>query len=134
MTSALAQISSFFDSEFSRGSKFLDRNPTLYKTALVIIHICRASMTYTSPLFTVLVILPYSLLYRISVERSCPFRFTFAAMFGAFAFHLSLISPLGMIPLAAYAIMICYISHTDIENHIAKLSQDCCSNKPVKSI
>ncbi len=126
MTSALAQITFSCDSVFLSGSKFLDRHPTLYKTALVIIHICRASMLYTSPFFTALVILPYSYLYRISVERSCPFRFTFASLFGAFAFHLSLISPLGMIPLAAYAIMICYISHTDIENRMAKLDKSCC--------
>ena len=108
----------YFETQFRHASSFLDRHPNLYKLTLISIHIFRAAMTYSSPMFTSLIILPYSLIYRVAVERSCPFRFTFASLFGAAAYALTKHSSLGYIPLTSYVITICKISNSDINKRI----------------
>ncbi len=114
----------YFDTKFNHFSCLLDNHPNLYKLTLVSIHIFRAAMTYTSPLFTCAIMIPYSFIYRIAVERSCPFRFTFASLFGAAAYAFTKQSPLGYIPLTAYFITICTISNSDINNRM--LSNSSC--------
>ena len=110
------------DARFQKGSEFLDHHPTIYKVALFSIHFCRSWITYSVPMTSVAI----ALLYRVSVERSCPFRFTFPSLFGGLAIYLSKISPLGTIPLVAYSFAICYIVNSDVDAFLAKKSRTCC--------
>ena len=118
-----------FDSFCNRAATFLDHHPILYKTALIISHIFRGAMVfamiYISPLIGLATMIPLSLIYRISIERFCIFRFTLPSLFGGISLYLSHLTPLGFIPLTAYSIMICKTSNDDINNHL-KGRKSCC--------
>jgi hypothetical protein len=107
-----------FDSTCRSFGEKLDKHPTTYKIILVTLHIFRTAMLYTTPLLFFTVYLPLSLIYRVSIERFCCFKFSIPSLFGMTAFFLAERSPLGYIPLTVYVITICYISNRDIKNRI----------------
>jgi hypothetical protein len=118
-----------FDSLYKKGALFLDHHPVLYKTALIICHLFRAIMIYAmlsvAPLLSLGFLIPLSLLYRVSVERFCAIRFTLPSLFGGISMFLTKISPFGLIPLAAYSIMILYSSNKDVTSHLEKRGSCC---------
>lgn len=129
MISKLSSLKAGFDSTCDRLAKEFDKRPTLYKVSLVVSHIFRSVMMYglmsISPFVTFGVVLPLSLLYRVTVERFCAFRFTLPSLFGGAALILSGYSMIGYFSFAAYVGMVSYISHTDVENYMKK--KKCCS-------
>ncbi len=131
MIATFTNIKSQFDSTCERGGSFLDHNPNLYKTALLVSHISRAIMMYTafslSPIFACTILVPISLLYRVSVERFCCFRFTMPSLFGGIALYLVEKSMLGYIPLTAYSILACSIVNNDINTYMARPKNGCCA-------
>ncbi len=129
MIAALLNLKSNFDSSCNLLAKEFDKRPLLYKTALTVSHIFRAVMMCAlmslSPFFTFGVILPLSLLYRVTVERFCTFRFTLPSLVGGSAMIFAQTSIIGGFSLAAYVAMVSYISHNDIENYL-KSKTPCC--------
>jgi len=129
MIDTLSRIKTSFDSTCDTFAKEFDKRPTLYKTSLVVSHIFRSIMMYglmsLSPFFTFGVVLPLSLLYRVTIERFCAFRFALPSLVGGAALIFSQYSIFGYISLAAYIGLVTYISHKDIENYI-KSEKKCC--------
>ncbi|MBX9923823.1 MAG: hypothetical protein K2Y01_06905 [Rhabdochlamydiaceae bacterium] len=142
-----------FDATCNQAGSILDKKPTTYKVAIIAIHIFRAiailgmiEMTPFSPLTSLAILIPASLLYRAAVERFCTFRFTLPALVGGTAMWMtkqalislavkSAFSSIGTLfaaglavsSLAGYLIYICYLSHFDIERRMQNLQKSCCS-------
>jgi hypothetical protein len=131
MIDAVINLKSNFDSHCDSLAKEFDKRPFLYKTALVVSHVFRAIMMHTlmsiSPFFTFGIVLPFSLLYRVTVERFCAFRFTLPSLAGAAAMIFAENSLIGGFALAGYVGMVSYISHNDIENYL-KSKKPCCKH------
>ena len=143
-------------------TKYLDDHPRLYKICVVAIHIFRASCMYalmelsSLPLLTTCGLMAgASVLYRAAIERYCAWKFAIPSMIGGMAIwaaksaliaivaHKVFLSlgatigtALGILSLVSYIGWICYLSHKDIENHLAKNKgpeegttdcQPCCS-------
>lgn len=75
---------------------WLNKHPTVYKIVLIVMHIFRAlamiALMYFlpfGPLVNMAIGIGASLLYRITVERFCPYTFAVQACAGAAAFELS---------------------------------------------
>lgn len=147
ITNRLLEIQSSFNRAMDQVGVFLDEHPTTYKAALVACHLFRTypmyGMMLYSPVATGTLFLASSLLYRAAVERFCIFRFTLPAMAGGVSLWIAkatvtsllakgtfyslgtfLTGSLGVLPLIAYTVFICKISHNDIENLLKEKS--CC--------
>lgn len=127
-------------------AKFLEDHPRLYKICAVAIHIIRASSMYALmqvSLFPAAVtwglMIGATVLYRAAFEGVCPWKFTIPSMIGAGVIWVSratlitliagnaldslgdtLGTFLGLLSLISYVGWICYLSHKDIENRLAK--------------
>lgn len=144
----------YFDMGCEKIAEFLDQNPLLYKITLIACHIFRALtmgafMAYSllGSLATCSLTLFSSVLYRAGVERFCAFRFMMPSVLGAAAFWAAKAAAvsfvagaafstlgttlgfgLGVASLAGYLTFVCFISHSDVENHLQKLNlaPQCC--------
>lgn len=131
MIDTIFQLKTSFDSLSDTFAKEFDKRPTVYKISLVVSHIFRSVMMSAlmsaSPFFTIGLVVPLSLLYRVTVERFCSFRFTLPSLLGGAALILSNHSFFGYISFGCYLGMVSYISHKDVENLISS-KKSCCKS------
>ena len=146
------QTQKSFDDACDQVGFFLDQQPTLYKISIVAIHFFRAITVFAmmeinpfSPLTSLAILIPASLLYRAAVERFCTFRFTLPALSGglalwvakqavialvvesAFSLLTTAAAGVGICSLAGYLVFVYSRSHFDVEKRMLNLSQSCCS-------
>lgn len=147
------QVERSFDKSCNKVGSFLDHSPTVFKIAIVATHFFRAIAVFAmmelapySPLMSLAILVPSSLLYRAAVERFCRFRFTLPALVGGTALWVTkqamitlvtktalasvstvFTAGIGMGVLAGYTVFVHYQSHADVEKRVRSLGKDCCS-------
>lgn len=88
---------SFFDDIAAKCDNYLRENPQLHKVVLMLNHLFRTLVMRA--MLQVPGALPFcvagSLIYRITVEKNCAFKFTLPALAGSLAIELAV----GLIPL-----------------------------------
>lgn len=95
----------------NQAKTYLEQNPRLYKVTLLVNHlfraVCMGALMFVlaeafSPVLACGVCLGGALLYRITVEGNCAFKFALPATFGGFALWTA--SPPALLGYTAYLI------------------------------
>lgn len=90
-------------------AEYFDTHPTAYKIALIFNHLFRAAMIvgimfipHVPLAASMSICFVGSLIYRLTVERNCAYKFALPAFFGAMAFMFALPAFISMINGAAF--------------------------------
>jgi len=128
-------LSSSLNSLSNKVRQKLSEHPTIYKIVIVASHIFRmmgmfAMLTLHPGSFLKkcsFILIP-SLLYRLSVEAPCPFKFALPSSIGAIALHmftLNTLSPfLRLVPFWCYFTYVVILADTEVNK--ALQSKVCC--------
>lgn len=153
MQSMIQSVENFAKNSLRTVTKFLDKNPAIYKVVLIACHFFRACGMYgfmmVSPFSlpaTCILGVGGSLLYRASVERYCCYRFAIPSCLGAGAYWISKASIIQImtkaafksleklawnavcaLPFIGYVGYVIYLSHTEFEQKGRGIGSHCVS-------
>ena len=143
------ELSTKLDKKYSEMGNWLDRHPTVYKVAVIAMHVMRAismaALMFIMPFHPLLnfsLSLIASEIYRIVIERHCAFKFAELSCLGGEALLLShhslsqlthqialetfkrvSLSLLGIVPLAAYLGAVIAISIKNVDEKLSIITK-----------